>query len=566
MSYLEKASTRYSQSQLDILTKHYEDNNKLPPSLDFCRKLAEKLNDRNEGKPNLTGSKLLNRFWSTHHETRDVSQNHIDRRCSESGDSKKRWSVKTKLGLKKKVQAGILSEVELDSMFEKYSIGSLKLDDSDGIIIGANRSHKFSDFDVIVLKFYYKELNKPLLKPPSKACCKIIAEQLNSYSKPLNLIRNHSSDTILNWFYRIHNINRDVQNMSTADKVNLPKEYKSQLGSSCRFSQNQINYLDKQFHDKNKCFPGLKKLQFVVNKVNTIDGKIATVENVRRFVYRKRDDRRIENPEKNVKFSDPQRSLLIKQFRVNAYPTQDGRCKLASRLNSIPGRENISGSVVGSWFNMHHQLHEKLKNDELSCRECHKPDGVTKVNLASQGKRFTKNQIICLKNEFLKNPSPLNINHKRIVAKVNKIPGKKATVENVRSWFTGNVQKQNNAKFLKDKNKHDEKLSQKYQRIDAVGEKEANTSVRSVVKKEADWQDSEAPEITPDSDNDRIDMKEDNEIASMSNFSACVRPGSKRGHSFIKEEYVTDSEQDTLHTVEVSEPESELESWCFKTE
>ena len=105
MSYFEKASTRYSQTQKDILLKHYEDNNKLPPSLDFCRKLAENFNDRNEGKADLTGSKLLNRFWSIHHETRDVSQKHKDRRCSETGDSERKWSVKTKLGLKKKVHS-----------------------------------------------------------------------------------------------------------------------------------------------------------------------------------------------------------------------------------------------------------------------------------------------------------------------------------------------------------------------------------------------------------------------------------------------------------------------------
>jgi len=268
---------------------------------------------------------------------------------------------------------------------------------------------------------------------------------------------------------------------------------------------------------------------------------------------------------------------------VNAYPTQDGRCKLASRLNSIPGKENITGSVVGYWFNTHHQLHEKLKNDELSCSECHKSDEAKKlnlsseVNLASKGKRFKKNQITCLKNEFLKNNSPLNINYKRIVSKVNKVSGKKATIENVRSWFTGSLQKQNNAKLVKDNVGagdmivdtpacHVNKTNPAVDNIHAIN------SPRCLVKQEAtdfpDFDDPEPPpEITPDSDDgSHIDMKDEIETASMSNSSECVRPGSKREHSFIKEEYVIDSGHDTLTTVEMLEPELELGNWYFRTE
>merc|ERR1711862_445001 len=113
---MERASTRYSPSQLQILIKYYEDNNKEPPTLENCKELANQLNSRNEGKPDLTASKLLNKFWSIHHETRDITQN--DKYINALSNRKKSKSL-------------ILSDKDLNKMFEKYSKGKLKLDNSD---------------------------------------------------------------------------------------------------------------------------------------------------------------------------------------------------------------------------------------------------------------------------------------------------------------------------------------------------------------------------------------------------------------------------------------------------
>ena len=145
-------------------------------------------------------------------------------------------------------------------MFVQYSNGDLDPAEHNGVVVGFNRSHKFSDFDICILRLYYKVMKSP----PPRAKCRIIADQLNKYSNRLNLVREHSSETILNWFWRIHNINKDIQPFNVKQEIdedgnpvgeNLSQKYRKQIGSVARFSEEQIEHLNAAFPDSEDCYP-----------------------------------------------------------------------------------------------------------------------------------------------------------------------------------------------------------------------------------------------------------------------------------------------------------------------
>merc|ERR1711976_173367 len=126
-----------------------------------------------------------------------------------------------------------------------------------------------------------------------------------------------------------------------------------------------------------------------------------------------------------------------------------------------------------------------------------------------------------LKEEFSKNSTPTNLIFNKIVEDVNKIPGKTATIGNVRSWFVGQVQRLNNQKF---KNKDNVATNN-------CTLNNTSTDTKILIKKEADIPEILEPQMEPadltDSDLLDTDIKEEVETASMSNFSGCYRPGRK---------------------------------------